>query len=69
MRLRGGHGHDGQAVPQVQVVDRHGAGDGLAAGVRMSAGQWFDWLIWFAILFDIGVWAVMVWVMALRTLL
>ena len=52
----------------MRVVDRNGDGVGESTGVRMSAGQWFNWVLWFAIVGEIGMWAVVVWVMAIRSL-
>ncbi len=48
----------------MRVVDRNGAGDGLAAGIPVSAGQWFNWVIWFAIIGEFAAWVAVVCVMA-----
>ena len=68
VRVWGGHGDDDQAVPCLRVVDSNGDGFGEPPGVHVSAGQWFNWVVWFAIIGELGMWAVVVWVMAIRSL-
>ncbi len=50
----------------MRVVGRHRNADGEPPGVRMNP-FWF--VVWVVVIAGLAVWAVVLWVMAIRTLL